>query len=314
MKQRIVSVGTIIVLVLIIVVMCVNIFGEEEEESTVTSTSAPTTSVPTTVTTTLPSTTVAQTTVPVTSGKNSAESATRAVDITVTTEAPETKPQTTEEIIDKYSQLVNDFKKQRPAYKKKEYQVLPEEHRNFSSVINGLLGFASNYMVSEEDAEVLVRAQGSEEIINDVPIHNTETGCVLTDYNSVSWAKCDDMGDGTYKLSFSLKEEANAEPTPSDTLIPVSAHGAVMQPMAIADIMDEVNNVVSSIPGLTLNEFSLYYRDCEFSCIYDPKTDKVLSITHHIVIDIVADVDIFSSDIDGSARLLNEMFIYDITW
>ena len=66
-------------------------------------------------------------------------------------------------------------------------------------------------MVTEEEAEELVRANGAAEILNDVPIHNSEKGCVLTDYDAVEWAKCEDLGDGTYKISFSLKEEINAE-------------------------------------------------------------------------------------------------------
>ena len=169
-------------------------------------------------------------------------------------------------------------------------------------------------MVTEDEAEELVRAAGAEEIINDMPIHGSEKGCALTDYDAVSWAKCEDKGDGTYEISFSLKEEVNPEPTPADTLVPVSAHGAVMQPMAFADIKAEVDGIIAKIPGISLNTLDLYYRDHVYSCVYNPETDEVLSITHHIVIDIVVNADVFSKTIDGSARLLNEMFIYDITW
>lgn len=221
---------------------------------------------------------------------------------------------TTQEIIDKYTFLVDKFKKEKPAYKKKEYQSLPEEYRNFSTAVNSVLGLAANYMVSEEECEELVRDKGSEDILNDMPIHGTEKGCALTDYDAVDWAKCEDLGDGTYKISFSLKEEYNAEPTPADTLIPVSAHGAVMQPMAISDIKAELDNIVSKIPGITLNGFDLIYRDCVFSCVYNPETDEVVSITHNIAIDITADVKAFSANIAGSARLTDDMFIYDIAW
>ena len=220
----------------------------------------------------------------------------------------------TKDIIDKYTLLVDKFKQEKPAYKKKEYQALPEENREFSSAINSVLGIAANYMVSEEDCEELVRQQGAEEILYDMPVHGTEKGCTLTDYDAVQWAKCEDLGDGTYKISFSLKEEHNAEPTPADTLIAPSAHGGVMQPIAIKDIKAEVDKVVSKLPGITLNTFDLIYRDCVFSCVYDPATDQVKSITHNIAIDITADVKVFSADIVGSARLINDMLIYDITW
>lgn len=313
MKERLISVFTIGGLLLVIVAMCVYIGGIDKRKSqaltTVTSdatesttlapvtVAAPVTTVPA-VTTTLPAVTEG-TTAPV-----------------ATTEAPseKTMPESTKEIIDQYSQLVNDFKTKKPAYKKREFQALPEEYRNFGSGINFLLNIASNYMVSEEDCEELVREAGFADIVWDMPVHNTEKGCVLTDYDAVSWAKCEDMGDGTYKISFSLKEEVNPQPTPADTLVPVSAHGAVMQPIATADLMKEINSITGSIPGIAVNDFALYHRECEFICVYNPETDQVLSITHHIVIDITADITLFTANINGSARLLNEMFIYDITW
>lgn len=224
------------------------------------------------------------------------------------------KPESVKEIIDQYTLLVDKFKKEKPAYTKKEFQALPEEYRNFGTGINTVLKVASGYMVTEEEAEELVRGKGAEEILMDVPIHNSEKGCVLTDYDAVEWAKCEDNGDGTYKISFCLKEEINAEPTPADTLVPVSAHGAVMQPMAFKDIKTEVDKITGSVPGITVNRFDLIYHECVFSCVYNPETDQVLSITHNIVIDITANAEVFMATIDGSARLTNDMLIYNITW
>lgn len=224
------------------------------------------------------------------------------------------KPESVKEIIDQYTLLVDKFKKEKPAYTKKEFQALPEEYRNFGGPINTVLKLASNYMVSEEDAEELVRAKGAEEILFDVPIHNSEKGCVLTDYDAVEWAKCEDNGDGTYKISFCLKEEMNAEPTPADTLTPPSAHGAVMQPMSVKDIKTEVDKITGSLPGISVNRFDLIYHECVFSCVYNPKTDEVLSITHNIVIDITANAAVLGGTIDGTARLTNDMLIYNIAW
>ncbi len=223
-------------------------------------------------------------------------------------------PQGNQEIIEQYTLLVDKFKKERPAYKRKEFQALPEEHRNFGKGINVILSVASGYMTTEEDAEEIVRAKGAEEILYDMPIHGSEKGCVLTDYDSVAWAKCEDLGDGTYKISFSLKEEKNPEPTPADTLIPVSNHGAVMQPMKFSELKAEVDKIAGGVPGVTINQFELQYRDGVYGCVYKPETNEVLSITHNIVIDIVADATVFGASVAGTARLLNDMLIYDITW
>ena len=310
MKQKFLSALIIIVLAGIVVAQCISIKNIQAEKNQPQEDTTQQVNVTVTPTTNIPETTTQpQTTQPVTEGVYD-----EADTVTEPAEKESDKPESTKEIIDQYTLLVDKFKQQKPAYKKKEFQELPVEYHNFSSVINKALDLAAGYMVTEDEAEVFVREAGAEEIIMDMPIHGSEKGCALTDYDAVSWAKCEDKGDGTYEISFSLKEEINPEPTPADTLVPVSAHGAVMQPMAFNDIKAEVDSITGKIPGISMNTLDLYYRDHVFSCVYNPETDEVLSITHHIVIDIVVNLDLFSKSIDGSARLLNEMFIYDITW
>lgn len=301
MKQKFLSALIIMLLVGVIAFQCINISNIKSESENPEDGSTQQVDV-TVETTESQTTTQPQTTQPLSEST------------APTDESKTDKPVSTKEIIDKYTVLVDKFKQQKPAYKRKEYQALPVEYHNFSSVINKVLDVAADYMTTEDEAEVAVREAGSEEIINDMPIHGTEKGCTLTDYDAVEWAKCEDKGDGTYEISFSLKEEINPDPTPADTLIPPSAHGAVMQPMAFNDIKAEVDGILSKVPGLALNQLDLYYRDNVFSCVYNPETDEVLSITHHIIIDIVVNADVFGKTIDGSARLLNDMFIYDITW
>lgn len=316
MKQKFLSALIVIFLVSVVVFQCVNIKNIRSEAET-TTTKESTQQVDVTVQTTSASGgtphcqdyTQSQTTQPTT--QTPTDTDTTVADIA---EKESNKPESAKEIIDQYTLLVDKFKQQKPAYKKKEYQALPEEYHNFSSIVNKVLDVAAGYMTTEDEAQELIREAGAEEIINDMPIHGSEKGCTLTDYDAVEWAKCEDKGDGTYEISFSLKEEINAEPTPADTLIPPSAHGAVMQPMAFKDIIAEVDSLLSKIPGLALNQLDLYYHENVYSCVYNPETDEVLSITHHIVIDIVVNADVFGKTIDGSARLLNEMFIYDITW
>lgn len=308
MKQKVLSALIIIFLFGVVIAQCIGIKNIEASKNQPTTENSQ--QVDVTVNTTEPqSTTTPQTTQPVTD--NVPDEVTTVAD---PAEKESDKPESTKEIIDQYTLLVDKFKQQKPAYKKKEFQALPEEYHNFSDTINKALDLAAGYMTTEDEAEILVRDAGAEEIIMDMPIHGAEKGCTLTDYDAVSWAKCEDKGDGTYEISFSLKEEINPEPTPADTLIPPSAHGAVMQPMAFNDIKAEIDSIASKIPGVSMNTLDLYYRDHVFSCVYNPETDEVLSITHHIVIDILVNIDVFSKSIDGSARLINEMFIYDITW
>ena len=65
-------------------------------------------------------------------------------------------PQTTEEIINKYTDVMNKFKTSGAGYQKKEYQALPEEYRNFSSAVNIVLKFAEGYMTTEDNPNSLL--------------------------------------------------------------------------------------------------------------------------------------------------------------
>lgn len=239
--------------------------------------------------------------------------------------ASDSKPQTNEEIVKKYSELLNKMKQDQPAYTKKEYQALPEEYRNFSSIINKFLQFGEAYMTKEDSEKAIVSATKGEvytaddgttmpRINHELPICNTDKGCVLTDYSCIKSAECIDNADGTRTLKFELNDEINPEPTPADTAVPVSYHGAVMMPASMKDINTEVDKVVSKLPGVAVNGFELTYCDSTFQVTYDPTNDHVTSIIHHINVDINADVKVGFSQIKGSARLTNDMDVYDIQY
>lgn len=234
-------------------------------------------------------------------------------------------PKTNEEIVKKYTELVNKMKQDQPGYSKKEYQALPEEYRNFSSAVNSLLKFGESYMTTEDDPNSLVTATKGEvytaedgttmpRINHELPICNTDKGSVLTDYSCIKEASCTDNADGTRTLRFVLNDEKNPEPTPADTCVPQSYHGAVMMPASMKDINTEVDKVVSKIPGVTVNNFELTYTDSSFQVTYDPSNDHVTSIVHHINVDIAANAKVALSTIDGTARLTNDMNVYDITY
>ncbi|MGN0463951.1 MAG: hypothetical protein ACI4GA_04550 [Acutalibacteraceae bacterium] len=223
-------------------------------------------------------------------------------------------PQTKEEIVQKYAEVVKKFKHEKPGYTKKEYQALPEDKRQFSSnLVNKLLGFGEKYMTKEDSENAVVtREKGYADIINEIPIYGMEEGCLLTDYSTVKNATCTKNSDGTYKLSFSLEDEVNPEPLAPGSKEPKSYHAAVLMPGNREDIMTEVHKV-EKLSGAKCNNFDLTYRDCTFECVYNPENDQVVSITHHHNIDITADIH-FIKDITGSARLTNDMLVYDIVW
>ena len=127
-------------------------------------------------------------------------------------------------------------------------------------------------------------------------------------------SSCTDNADGTRTLRFELNDEKNPEPTPPDTCVPQSYHGAVMMPASMKDINTEVDKVVSKLPGVTVNNFELTYCDSTFEVTYDPTNDHVIEIVHHINVDIAANAKVAFSTIDGTARLTNDMRVYDINY
>ena len=85
-------------------------------------------------------------------------------------------PKTNEEIVKKYTELLNKMKQDQPGYTKKEYQALPQEYRNFSSAINSLLKFGEAYMTTEDNPDSLVTATKGE-------IYTAEDGTTMPRIN-----------------------------------------------------------------------------------------------------------------------------------
>ncbi len=269
-----------------------------------------------------------QTTAPASVSQSTPEKAEPASESKPDADAPSASadaPKTNEEIVKKYTEVLNKMKQDQPGYTKKEYQALPEEYRNFSSVVNSVLKFGEAYMTKEDSPNAVVTATKGEmytaedgttmpRINHELPICNTDKGSVLTDYSCVKTASCTDNADGTRTLRFELNDEKNPEPTPADTCVPQSYHGAVMMPASMKDINTEVDKVVSKLPGVTVNNFELTYRDSTFEVTYDPTNDHVIKIVHHINVDIAANAKVAFSTIDGTARLTNDMSVYDINY
>ena len=269
-----------------------------------------------------------QTTAPASVSQSTPEKAEPASESKPAADAPSASadaPKTNEEIVKKYTEVLNKMKQDQPGYTKKEYQALPEEYRNFSSVVNSVLKFGEAYMTKEDSPNAVVTATKGEmytaedgttmpRINHELPICNTDKGSVLTDYSCVKTASCTDNADGTRTLRFELNDEKNPEPTPADTCVPQSYHGAVMMPASMKDINTEVDKVVSKLPGVTVNNFELTYRDSTFEVTYDPTNDHVIKIVHHINVDIAANAKVAFSTIDGTARLTNDMSVYDINY
>lgn len=208
-------------------------------------------------------------------------------------------PSTKEEILKKYTDVLNQCKQQdKPSYRKTEYQEMPEEHRNFSGAANAVLNVASGMMTSKEDGEKNA-AQHEKGDMGSIPVTKTDYGCLLTDANAIKDAKCVDNGDGTATLTIVLNDESNATPVESGATSSASAHGGVFAPMS----QDGINDIIGKVPGLKVNSLELKYTDCTTTLTYNTADNHVVKLDQLMNVDIIADAKVVVAPLNGSARI-----------
>ena len=140
MKQKVLSALIIVFLVGVIIAQCIGIKNIEANRNQPQDEATQQVDVTVTPQTTQPQVTQPQVTQPTVQEPTFGQEDTTPVS---PDQKNSNKPESTKEIIDQYTLLVDKFKQQKPAYKKKEYQALPEEYHNFSDTINKALGLAA---------------------------------------------------------------------------------------------------------------------------------------------------------------------------
>ena len=272
-----------------------------------------------TVQPTTPPTTQPAVTVPTTSAQpdnapsDSGETATTAP----TTESTSDNglPQTNEEILAKYSQLMNDAKASKAGFTKIEWQDIPEEKAQFEGkAFSKILPLASNFFKSEEDAksEPEVVAKGTE--MEWFPIYHNEKGCMLTDASAIENATCTQLPDGNIKIVIELKDEYNSEP-PKSAPTCDSYVGSMFTPIEMA----EVRTTLTTDPTVKFIikdvDFDLTYYDCIAELTYNPQTNQIVELQQFMHIDInIKNGSILGMSAKGNAVLDNSMYLSEFVY
>ncbi len=228
------------------------------------------------------------------------------------TDAPSNSsmPSTPADILNKYSEVVNQAKKtDKPGYTKVEYQTLPEEHRNLGGLADKVIGIAEGFMTDEATARANAAPNAPGTDLGGFPPYHNPSACLLTDASAIKAADCKDNGDGTYTITITLNDENNPQPPEDGAATAPSAHGGMFAPMSKADI----DETLAGIPLLKVNGFDLVYTDCTATLVYNPSNNHIVSLTHIMNVDIQADIKLGIS-IKGSARLVNYMYITDLVY
>lgn len=214
-------------------------------------------------------------------------------------------------ILTLYTKLVDEMKAAKPAYKKVEYQTLPEEHRNLGTVANAVMGIAEGMITSKEKAEADPSIHNQGDDPNNIPIKDNAKGCLLTDAGKIKTASCKDNGDGTATLVITLVDEDNPKPVDAGATSSQYHTSAMFFPMdqaGIDDIVDKFKAVV------TMNSLTLTYTECTVTCVFDTASQKVKTLTYVEPVDIKVDGKAVFIPINGSARLVDTMEITEIAY
>lgn len=224
-------------------------------------------------------------------------------------------PQGNEEILTKYSQLMNDAKAAKPGYQKIEWQDIPEEKAQFEGkVFSKILPLASNFFKSEDAAKSEPEIVENGSNMEWFPIYHNEKGCMLTDASAIENATCTQLPDGNVKIVIELKDEYNSEP-PKDAPTCDSYVGSMFTPIEMA----EVRTILTTDPTVKFIikdvDFDLTYYDCIAELTYNPQTNQIVELNQFMHLNInIKNGSLLGMSAKGTAVLDNYMYINDFKY
>lgn len=298
---------------------------EEVSETVAESVAEDTTEATTEATTVAPATTAAPTTAAPTEAATEAatEASTQAAQQQESApaqqeSAPATNgiPSTPEEILAKYTAVVDKAKAEGPAHKKVEFQDIPEDKVNFEGGVFGkMLPLISNFLKSEEDAKANPEIWEKGNDMYWFPPYRVKKGCMLTDVSKIKSATCEEQPDGNVKITIVLNDETNPEPPAEGATSCDNATGSMFSPIMRADIDNTLKNDAAVKFIVKDVDFDLNYHDCTAELIYNPENDQIVSLDQfmHISINIKSGT-LMGSSIIGNAELDNCLYLSEFTY
>lgn len=228
---------------------------------------------------------------------------------------------TDKEVLEIYTTLMNKAKKDKPGYKKVEYQELPSDAQNRvipegSNLVGTLLDLVDqlDLLTTKEAAEAdpeIVEKGGD---MRWFPVYKCEKGCYLTDVNAIESTSYEDLGNGKARITIELKDEQNPEPMAEGATSAPSKVGAMFSPLSKADIDNTLNGGVVSAVVKDIT-YSLTYHDCKAIVEYDTKTNEIIKLEQYMDVAIKADAKVLFSKINiEKQELFNTMVITDFKY
>ncbi len=229
-------------------------------------------------------------------------------------------PSTKAEILKEYTRVMNQAKKDKPAFKFYEWQTLPSDSKSRiipvgTNVLGTIMDIASAFMKDEQKAKKDPYVIGKNSDMYQFPVRESDYGCLLTDPNALKSAEFKVLPNGNYQVSIVLKDEVMPEAvTDRHAKTAPSNHGAVVQPLPKQVILDVLNN--DFITAITDDiKFSYTYHDCKATVEYNPETSHIVEITQlsHVTISGSGKVTLIRIDVTKQ-EFINEMHVVDLEY
>lgn len=228
-------------------------------------------------------------------------------------------PQGKEAILAAYTKVMNKAKQDKPAYKKIEFQKIPDDSQNRKvrkgeNTIGRLLGVVDSLgvMTPEDKAKVEELQKGND--MKWFPIHKNSKGCLLTDVSAIKEAKAEKLANGNIRLEITLVDEKNSQPAAENAATSPSKIGAMFSPLAKADIDNTLNGGVVKAVVRDI-KYDLTFHDCKAVLEYNPANDQIVKLEQYMVIRIDAQGKVLLlGDFDLTQELYNTMKTYDFVY
>lgn len=211
-----------------------------------------------------------------------------------------------EEILAKYTEVMDNLKANVASYDKKEFQNLPEDRYDLGSIGNLILPVASNLITTEDKAELQQRTDPES-----IPIIGNTKGCLLTDASKIKSASMTEEG-GKTTIVITLVDEDNPEPVADGATSSQYSTSAMFTPLSKASI-DDIVAKFEAIPTVTISSFNLQYQNCTATLVFNTETLQVESLNQTMDVYITASAKVLVT-IEGYATLVNNMTINNIQY
>lgn len=251
-------------------------------------------------------------------GDTIAVGATTVAGQTTTAAAANTIPTTKEEILKAYTDVMNKAKNDKPAFKKYEYQELPdgEKYRNITGgekIINALLNLVNkNFLKTKEQAKSAPGIYTKNGDMNAFPIRDAAKGCLLTDVSAIKTANCVVQADGKYKLTITLNNETNPAHYRTGNTAP-SKTGGIFMPLDNGDVDPALEKGFVKLV-VRNTSYTMEYYDCTVALVYDPVTQRVVSVDQTLNNKLTMSGKVIGTDAEGWQVLIMHYNITEVVY